>query len=637
MGATLKDTLSSDGMKNAMIAAGTAGVMSYASSNWFKTTVDPVSGKVTGAIPDLTNPGNFTRFAETQLLQGAVKGTLSEALGQGKFSDSLKGSVFSILQAAAFNQVGDLGKQWKLEDSGLGKTAMHAVVGGLLSEAMGGDFKTGAVAAGANEALIETLDKSPLLAGADQTEHQRLVNMASQLVGLVAAASVGGNVQQGAEIAGNAQAYNRQLHSFERQILDEKAQELQQTLGNTKSGESWETLLTLVGGAAVDSEDSQKLAALQASLKDSNPESWSLKQDLMQAQQVIDQLKGQRIALNWSNGNPIVADGDRVYAFAATDAQRQDHALFDVASNTGLYNAPGNDPVVPDKYVQQFGDYVAVKHQSEIASVSSDTLSKNDQWEALQGRTNSGLVDVTFADALGALPAGRAVRAGTALSTTLQATTREAEESIAGGLAKAVSQDTSRTGVPQWTVAAEDTYGARLAGSYKVGDTAYNGRISDVAEDFSYGLRESGAKGEAPKTERYFRVEGGGSGSATSQNRITVNADDSIKINPGCSGQLCVSVGSADHASYFLTNKRPDGSVVVFEVDAGLHKQIMDSAIPQRPIPGVPRDPSAPKIVDPNQPGVALELPKVWESLLENHSSNARAYSHDEFLKEFGR
>lgn len=223
IGATLKDTLSSDGMKNAMIAAGTAGVMNYASSNWFKTAVDPVSGKVTGAIPDVTNPGNFTRFAETQLLQGAVKGTLSEALGQGKFSDSLKGSVFSILQAAAFNQVGTLGKQWGLEDSGLGKTAMHAVVGGLLSEAMGGDFKSGAVAAGANEALIETLDKSPLLAGADQTQHQRLLNMASQLVGLVAAASVGGNAQLGAEIAGSAQAYNRQMHPDERKLIEKEA------------------------------------------------------------------------------------------------------------------------------------------------------------------------------------------------------------------------------------------------------------------------------------------------------------------------------------------------------------------------------------------------------------------------------
>ncbi|WP_237474930.1 MULTISPECIES: hemagglutinin repeat-containing protein [Xanthomonas] len=135
----------------------------------------------------------------------------------------------------------------------------------------------------------------------------------------------------------------------------------------------------------------------------------------------------------------------------------------------------------------------------------------------------------------------------------------------------------------------------------------------------------------------YFRVEGGGTGTATSKNRITANSDGSISINPGCSGQLCVSVGTADHAVYYLSNKRPDGSVIVFEVDASLHGEIMNSAIPQRPIPGIPRDPKAPKIVDPNKPGTALELPKVWESLLENGSRNARVYTHDEFLKEFGK
>ncbi|MNN06483.1 hypothetical protein D3C81_1192750 [compost metagenome] len=146
----------------------------------------------------------------------------------------------------------------------------------------------------------------------------------------------------------------------------------------------------------------------------------------------------------------------------------------------------------------------------------------------------------------------------------------------------------------------------------------------------------SGAKGEILKTEKYFRVEGGGAGSATSQNRITANADGSISINPGCTGQLCVSVGNADHASYYLTNKRPDGSVVVFDVDAKLHKEIMANAIPQRPVPGIPRDPTAPKIVDPSKPGTALELPQIWESLLEKNSSNARVYSQEAFLKEFG-
>lgn len=141
-------------------------------------------------------------------------------------------------------------------------------------------------------------------------------------------------------------------------------------------------------------------------------------------------------------------------------------------------------------------------------------------------------------------------------------------------------------------------------------------------------------KGLAPSTETCFRVEGGGAGTATSQSRITVNPD---RINAGCSGQLCVSVGNADHPAYFLSNKRPDGSVVVLEVDAKLHQKIMASAVPQRSIPGVPRDPSAPKIIDENKPGTALELPKVWESLLEQHSSSGRVYSRSEFLKEFGR
>lgn len=140
---------------------------------------------------------------------------------------------------------------------------------------------------------------------------------------------------------------------------------------------------------------------------------------------------------------------------------------------------------------------------------------------------------------------------------------------------------------------------------------------------------------EGNGTETYFRVEGGGSGTATSQHRITANADGTININSGCSGQVCVSVGNSDHAAYFLTNKRTDGSVVVFEVDAKLHKEIMDSVIPQRPIPDVPKNPSAPKIVDPGKPGTALELPKVWDKLLENSSSKARVLSAEDFLKEF--
>ncbi|WP_288739999.1 hypothetical protein [uncultured Rheinheimera sp.] len=138
------------------------------------------------------------------------------------------------------------------------------------------------------------------------------------------------------------------------------------------------------------------------------------------------------------------------------------------------------------------------------------------------------------------------------------------------------------------------------------------------------------------ETTTYYRVEGGGSGAATSQNRIAVNQDGSISINSGCSGQLCVSTRNAEHASYYLTNRRPDGSVVVFEMDNSLHNFIMEEAVPQRPIPGIARDPNAPKIVDDSKPGTALELPKMWNSLIEEHSSKAKVYTQEEFLKRFG-
>ncbi len=135
------------------------------------------------------------------------------------------------------------------------------------------------------------------------------------------------------------------------------------------------------------------------------------------------------------------------------------------------------------------------------------------------------------------------------------------------------------------------------------------------------------------RTETYFRVEGGGSGNKTSQHRITVNQDGSIKINSGCHGQLCVSTKGADHAKYYLSEKRPGGKVVVFEVDASLHENIMKSLVPQRQAGLYP---NSPKITDRNTPGLSIELPPVWEVLLEKHSSKARVLNEKQFKKEFG-
>jgi len=102
---------------------------------------------------------------------------------------------------------------------------LHATVGGLLSKAMGGDFATGAAAAGANEALMEHLSNG---LGIDNKTEQgkRLEQAASQLIGLIAAGLVEGDLQQGSDIAKNATAFNRQMHPDERRLLEAQAKQL---------------------------------------------------------------------------------------------------------------------------------------------------------------------------------------------------------------------------------------------------------------------------------------------------------------------------------------------------------------------------------------------------------------------------
>ena len=87
---------------------------------------------------------------------------------------------------------------------------------------MGGDFKTGAMAAGANEALVEYLDSqlgSQL--GSDPETRTLFLTTASQLVGIVAAELVNGDVYQGAEIAAQATRYNYLRHDQVDAYVDE--------------------------------------------------------------------------------------------------------------------------------------------------------------------------------------------------------------------------------------------------------------------------------------------------------------------------------------------------------------------------------------------------------------------------------
>ncbi|MCY1399168.1 hypothetical protein D9M71_142180 [compost metagenome] len=95
-------------------------------------------------------------------------------------------------------------------DGSIQKIMIHAMVGGLLAEASGGDFKTGALAGGANEALVDQLNT---WVGGDQN----LLNMTSQLVGVLAAATLKDadidSLNTGKWVAENATQYNYLNHT----------------------------------------------------------------------------------------------------------------------------------------------------------------------------------------------------------------------------------------------------------------------------------------------------------------------------------------------------------------------------------------------------------------------------------------
>ncbi|UIN54182.1 DUF637 domain-containing protein [Pseudomonas kribbensis] len=198
LGAALKDTFSADSLKSAAIAGFTAGVLNYADSNWFAGGTSKTANVLTSS--------NFTDVAIRTTGRAIITSGISTAIGGGNFGDSfsaaLMGQAGSVAMATGFNWVGDT---IKFPEGSLEKTVAHALMGGLLSKATGGDFATGAAAAGLNEALTNQLVN--FANGNDQ-----LHLMMSQLTGLLAAAAVGGNLQQGAEIARNATQYNWLLH-----------------------------------------------------------------------------------------------------------------------------------------------------------------------------------------------------------------------------------------------------------------------------------------------------------------------------------------------------------------------------------------------------------------------------------------
>ncbi|WP_122322876.1 two-partner secretion domain-containing protein [Pseudomonas amygdali] len=206
LGAVFKDVTSSNAIKGYAMAGVMAG---------FVPTINP------------KNLGLDLASVQTVATKVITESVIKTAIMGGSFKDNLGSSIVSTGIATggaiAALKIGD----FTLFDEGkLTKVGMHAVLGGLMSEAMGGDFRTGALAAGANEMVVDYLAERLLPKGVDRDSQAYQAGVsklmtASQLIGALTAAATGGDASAAAAVTANSTQYNNLDHPSAQRLLDE--------------------------------------------------------------------------------------------------------------------------------------------------------------------------------------------------------------------------------------------------------------------------------------------------------------------------------------------------------------------------------------------------------------------------------
>jgi filamentous hemagglutinin len=408
LGAAFKDITTKDALKGYATGAVTAGFTSGVLDGAFGVTGDNVN-KVTKGF-NLSDWGDIGKFGLYSGAQGATHAIAQTAIQGGSFGDNLGNSLTNELQNAlqgvAFNAVGGYSLEQKWADGSPQKVALHALVGGILSEASGQGFAVGAAAAGANEALSNSL--SDLV-----KKDSKLQLAASQLVGLVAAGVVDGDLQTGANIAKNATAYNRQLHPEEVRRIKEKAAQLTAERGRPGFQDfTWEELLTIASDSQLDNSTANKYAALANKFAQEssrgNPLSSDFTQDMQVAQAAVTQMAQQGTPLTWNDGSAITAYGKPVLAFQATAEQKADSSLFG-RTDYGSFGSMGGGNIALTG--NQYGSKTALNKYSEISLFNGSSQRFDDLTERA---TSTVIPDLKTVTMLEFTPVGRAGAAGAA-------------------------------------------------------------------------------------------------------------------------------------------------------------------------------------------------------------------------------
>lgn len=163
LGAAVKDTFSSDSLKNAAISGMVAGFTTGVIDPKLGGTTKPYNSITKGF--DLSTLEGIGGFAVHAGAQGVTSGVVKTAVNGGSLGDNLVDELVTqagtVAAAVGFSQVGSFAQKEYLKaaankdsvgmalwaEGGAGRTALHAMMGGAMSSATGGDFATGAVAA----------------------------------------------------------------------------------------------------------------------------------------------------------------------------------------------------------------------------------------------------------------------------------------------------------------------------------------------------------------------------------------------------------------------------------------------------------------------------------------------------------
>ncbi|MCD5970388.1 two-partner secretion domain-containing protein [Pseudomonas quasicaspiana] len=339
---------------------------------------------------------------DKKLMADIATGLLAAGLG-GVGGSTAVGIVAKTSSSDIFNKLGDFADAQRDKATGAAKAAwadggaarimLHAL-GGAAIGLSSGSAASGAAGAGASAALIPSLSQAMLKSGMSEADTDTVSALIAAGVGTTVGSA---NGVSGAAVAGSTavdvERFNRQLHkSQELPILKKKAEELDATGRKTRSGALWEDLLLLASGAQIDAADQTRLKQILSKSSGSDPESRNFAEDMSYAYDVVAQLAAKKVPLTWSDGSPIIANGDVVYAFNSTDKQFKDASLFN-STRTNAYGSMSDFDLW-----MQFGKDQAQAHDAEILPLSTSTYNVGEAVDRLSAVAGKGILEVSAID-----------------------------------------------------------------------------------------------------------------------------------------------------------------------------------------------------------------------------------------------